>query len=110
GRGGVDGRPPWVGGGGRTSFPAAAFFLESPIPPGPPDVGRASGGEEARVSLPPLLRARLTGTPTAVTVRRSTRYRLMCHLENAGHATWPRPSPAGFGLVLLAASPARSHA
>src|SRR5215470_1088328 len=43
----------------RTYFTSAAFFLEKPVAPGTPTARRAARGEEARVDLPPLLRARL---------------------------------------------------
>ena len=41
--------------------------------------------------------------PPAVSVPRATRYALSCRVENTGHATWPRSSPDGFGLVRLGA-------
>ena len=99
----IDRRPHLVLRRWRTYFTSAAFFLEKPIPPGLPEARRAVRGEEARVDLPPLLRARLAVTPTAVTVPSAGRYALRCHVENAGHATWPRSSPDGFGLVRLGA-------
>jgi len=87
----------------RTYFTSAAFFLEKPAPPGTPPARRGVRGEEAPVDLPPLLRARLTASPTAVTVPRAAGYQLTCRLENTGHATWPHESPDGFGLVRLGA-------
>src|SRR5262249_59439181 len=87
----------------RTYFTSAAFFLEKPAPPGTRPARRGVRGEEAPVSLPPLLRARLTALPTAVTVPRSARYQLTCRLENTGHATWPHESPDGVGLLRLGA-------
>jgi len=50
-----------------------------------------------------LLRARLAASPVSVTVPRSTRFVLTCLIENTGHATWPRSSSDGFGLVRLGA-------
>src|SRR5262249_59324248 len=87
----------------RTYFPSAAFFLEKPVSPGTPATQRAARGEEVLVGLPPLLRARLTVTPAAVSTPRSTRYAVTCRLENTGHAAWPHRSPDGFGLVRLGA-------
>jgi SAM-dependent methyltransferase len=87
----------------RTYFTSAAFFLEKPAPPGTLATRHAARGDEAPVSLPPLLRARITASPAAVTVARSTRYALTCRIENIGHATWPSASPDGFGLVRLGA-------
>jgi SAM-dependent methyltransferase len=93
----------------RTYFTSAAFFLEKPVSPRTPVTRRATRGPEVAVDLPPLLRARLTVTPVAVTVARSARYALTCHVQNAGHATWPRSSPDGFGLVRLGAHLVRSE-
>ena len=87
----------------RTYFTSAAFFLEKPVPPGTPAARRAARGDEVPVGLPPLLRARLTASPGAASVPRSTRYALTCRLENTGHAAWPHASPDGFGLVRLGA-------
>ena len=87
----------------RTYFTSAAFFLEKPVAPGTPATRCAARGEEVPVGLPPLLRARLTAVPAAASIPRSTRYALTCRLENTGHATWPRSSPDGFGLVRLGA-------
>jgi SAM-dependent methyltransferase len=87
----------------RTYFTSAAFFLEKPVAPGTPEARCAVRGDEVPVGLPPLLRARLAAPPAYVTVPRSTIYRITCRIENTGHATWPRSSPDGFGLVRLGA-------
>jgi SAM-dependent methyltransferase len=99
----IDRRPHLVLRRWRTYFTSAAFFLEKPVPPGTPETRRAARGEEVTVGLPPLLQARLTATPARASVPRSTRYTLTCRVENTGHATWPRSSPGGFGLVRLGA-------
>ena len=99
----VDRRPHLVLRRWRTYFTSAAFFLEKPVPPGTPPARGAARGDEVPVGLPPLLRARLTASPGALTVPRSTRYALTCRVENTGHAGWPHASPDGFGLVRLGA-------
>jgi len=99
----IDRRPHLVLRRWRTYFTSAAFFLEKPVSPGTPETRRATRGDEAAVGLPPLLRARLTATHAAATAPRSARYALTCRVENTGHATWPRSSPDGFGLVRLGA-------
>jgi SAM-dependent methyltransferase len=99
----IDRRPHLVLRRWRTYFTSAAFFLEKPAPPGTPTSRRAARGEEVPVGLPPLLRARLAVSPAAVTASRTSRYTLACRIENTGHATWPRSSPDGFGLVRLGA-------
>ena len=99
----IDRRPHLVLRRWRTYFTSCALFLEKPVPPGTPEAVCAPRGEEAQVGLPPLLRARLSGAPAAVSVPRSARYALTCRIENGGHATWPRSSPDGFGLVRLGA-------
>ena len=99
----IDRRPHLVLRRWRTYFTSAALFLEKPVPPGTPETRRAARGDEIAVGLPPLLRARLTATPAAATAPRSARYALTCRVENTGHATWPRSSPDGFGLVRLGA-------
>jgi SAM-dependent methyltransferase len=99
----IDRRPHLVLRRGRTYFTSCALFLEKPVPPGTPEARCAPRGEEAAVGLPPLLKARLSGAPAAVSVPRAARYTLTCRIENAGHATWPRSSPDGFGLVRLGA-------
>jgi SAM-dependent methyltransferase len=99
----VDRRPHLVLRRWRTYFTSAAFFLEKPVSAGTPEPRCAVRGDEVAVGLPPLLRARLTETPAIVAVSRSARYALTCRVENAGHATWPRSSPDGFGVVRLGA-------
>lgn len=99
----IDRRPHLVLRRWRTYFTSAALFLEKPVPRGTPETRCAARGDEVAVGLPPLLRARLTATPAAATVPRSARYALRCRVENTGHATWPRSSPDGFGLVRLGA-------
>src|SRR5262245_7427336 len=99
----VDRRPHLILRRWHTYFTSAASFLEKPVPPGVPEARRAALGDESAVNLPPLLRARLTVTPVDASVPRSTRYSLSCRVENTGHATWPRSSPDGFGLVRLGA-------
>jgi hypothetical protein len=49
--------------------------------------------------LPPRPKARLSGVSASVSVGRSERYAVTCRVENAGHATWPRSSADGVGLV-----------
>ena len=99
----VDRRPHLVLRRWRTYFTSAAFFLEKPVSPETPATRRAARGDEVTVGLPPLLGARLTATPGATAAPRSARYTLTCRVENTGHATWPRSSPDGFGLVRLGA-------
>jgi SAM-dependent methyltransferase len=99
----VDRRPHLVLRRWRTYFTSAAFFMEKPVPPGTPRTRCAVRGEEVAVGLPPLLRARLTPTPTRTSVSRSALYTLTCRVENTGHATWPKSSPDGFGMVRLGA-------
>jgi hypothetical protein len=99
----IDRRPHLVLRRWRTYFTSAALFLEKPVPPATPESHRAARGDEVPVGLPPLLRARLAATPAAATAPRSARYTLTCRVENTGHATWPRSSPDGFGLVRLGA-------
>jgi SAM-dependent methyltransferase len=99
----VDRRPHLVLRRWRTYFTSCSLFLEKPAPPGTPEALCAPRGEEAPVGLPPLLRARLSGVPPALSVPRSRRYTLTCRVENTGHAAWPRSSPDGFGLVRLGA-------
>ncbi len=87
----------------RTYFTSCSLFLEKSVPPGTAAELCAPRGEEAVVGLPPLLRARIEGTPLALSVPRSARYALTCRVENTGHASWSRSSPDGFGLVRLGA-------
>jgi SAM-dependent methyltransferase len=99
----VDRRPHLVLRRWRTYFTSCALFLEKPVPAGTPEARCAPRGEEPAVGLPPLLKARLSGAPAAVSVPRSSRYTLTCRIDNVGHASWPRSSPDGFGLVRLGA-------
>lgn len=87
----------------QTLFTSCSLFLEKPIPPGVPPESCAPRGDEAPVSLPPLLSARLAVTAAPPSVRRSTEYVIACHVRNVGYARWPRSSPDGFGLVRLGA-------
>jgi hypothetical protein len=99
----VDRRPHLVLRRWRTYFTSCALFLEKPAAAGTPAHLRAPRGEEPPVGLPPLLRARLSVAPATLSVPRARRYTLVCRVENTGHATWPRSSPDGFGLVRLGA-------
>jgi SAM-dependent methyltransferase len=87
----------------RTYFTSCSLFLEKPVPPGTPAERCAPCGEEAAVGLPPLLRARFEAARPALSVPRAARYSLTCRVVNTGHASWPRWSPDGFGLVRLGA-------
>lgn len=99
----VDRRPHLVLRRWRTYFTSCCLFLEKPAPPGLPVGGHAPRGAEVAVRLPPLLSARLSPTPTRVSVPRAASYTLTCRVENTGHARWPGTSPDGFGLVRLGA-------